>query len=438
MLRPRSRLVSVNCLLMLSLLLFSVSALAEPVEIEHFMGTAVGEAVRQATQQVIDLFHSVQDEIRVNLVYVSGDYSEHIAVRTAAGSPPDVMVSGELGEVGAKGLALPLDQFIDRDGLREYFVPSALALSTWDGQLIQIPQWVQPASTYYNTMHFANAGLQTPDQLSQVGAWNWETMAEAARAINNDVDGDGVVDVWGMSVRAHQTFRAVFWLKLAGGYFFDRPVNPTEGRMNTPEVATALEFLYNLVYEKNVMPLDAAITTQGQSRFSQNNVGMIFEGPWAIGYMRSRGMSDEDWDIAPLPTGPAGDASFIHLGGLQIARGSKHPEEAWEWIKFLTTDERALEIMTKETGRPATYIPALKYYTDLVTINGRPQNTHAIMEAILDPEATPFFPIVANVGTFNEIYSTNVLKYFRNQQSLGQTLETIDVLFNAELARLHQ
>lgn len=426
------------CLVASIFLMFSVPSLAQPVEIEHFMGTAVGEAVRQATQEVIDLFHSVQDRIRVNLVYVGGDYSEHIAVRTAAGSPPDIMVSGELGEVGAKGLALPLDEFIDRDGLRDYFVPSALALSTWDGQLIQIPQYVQPASTYYNNILFANAGLATPYQLSQSGDWNWDAMARAARAINSDVDGDGVIDVWGMSVRAHQTFRAVFWLKLAGGYFFDRPVNPTEGRMNTPEVATALEFLYNLVYEQGAMPLDAAITTQGQSRFSQDKVGMIFEGPWAIGYMRSRDMADEDWDIAPLPTGPAGDASFIHLGGLQISRFTKHSEEAWEWIKFLTTDERGLEIITRVTGRPATYIPALQYYTDLVTINGRPQNTDVILQAILDPDATPFFPIVANVGVFNEIYTDNVLKYFRNQQSLSQTLETIDRLFNTELARLSQ
>lgn len=434
----RRRTVFVSGLLVLSLLLLPATSLAEPVEIEHFMGTAVGEAVRQATQEIIDLFHSVQDRIRVNLVYVGGDYSEHIAVRTAAGSPPDIMVSGELGEVGAKGLALPLDEFIDRDGLRDYFVPSALALSTWDGELIQIPQYVQPASTYYNNMLFANAGLLTPYQMSQAGNWNWNTMADAARAINSDVDGDGVADIWGMSVRAHQTFRAVFWVKLAGGYFFDRPVNPTEGRMNTPEVATALEFLYNLVYEQNAMPLDAAITTQGQSRFSQSNVGMIFEGPWAIGYMRSRDMPDQDWDIAPLPTGPAGDASFIHLGGLQISRFSKHPEEAWEWIKFLTTDERALEIITRVTGRPATYIPGLQYYTELVTIDGRPRNTDVILNAILDPDATPFFPIVANVGTFNEIYTDNVLKYFRNQQSLPQTLETIDRMFNTELERLRQ
>lgn len=411
---------------------------AEPIVIEHLLSVGSGEAIRQATEAAVELFHSVQDEIRVNTVYVGGNYIEHVVVRTAAGNPPDVMMSSLLGEIGGKGLTLPLDEFVDRDGLRDLYVPAALHLSTWDGELIQIPQWVQPAATFYNRFHFWNAGVEDPYELSRTGDWTWEAMAEAARSITRDTTGDGEVDLWGMSVRAHETHRVVFWLKQAGGYFFDKYTNPTKATVATEEVATALRFLYELVHERGAMPLEAAITTRGMPNFAQHNVGMIFEGPWAIGYMRTQGMPDDEWDIAPLPRGPVGDPAFIHIGGLQISRDSQHPEAAWEWVKFLTTDPRVLEIATHITGRPAAFIPALPNYTNDIVVDGRPQNADVLIEAMLNPDATPFFLTVDNVSAFNGIWTAEVRKYFNTVQDLRTTLENIEQGFNVELARIRE
>lgn len=424
------------CMAVVCLVVGLPAGAAQRIVIEHLLSTGSGEAISKSTEEIADLFNKSQNDIQVKVTYVGGNYLEQLTLRIAAGDIPDVMTSSLLGEIGGMGLALPLDSYIDADNLRKQFVPATLVNSSWDGKLIQIPQFVQPASTYYNTLLFLNAGVQNPAQLSQRGQWNWDTMAKNARAITKDTNGDGTADIWGMSVRAHEIHRVGWWLSQAGGYFFDRYVNPTESRIDTPEVARAFSFLYSLVHETQTMPLDAAITTKGMPNFAQHKVGMIFEGVWALGYMRTQGMPDDEWDLALLPQGPVANPTYIHLGGLQIAKGSKHPDAAWKWLRFMMTDRQAAKIAMSYTGRPSSFIPHLNLYLDAITVQGRPVNTQVLIDSLLAPNAIPVFPIVANEAAFNSAFGPEIQKYFRGQQSLSQALKTIDTKFKALLSEI--
>jgi ABC-type glycerol-3-phosphate transport system substrate-binding protein len=53
----------------------------------------------------------------------------------------------------------------------------------------------------YNRDMFVAAGLPTPNELQNEGKWNWETMKELAIALTQDIDGDGVVDIYGVGAR---------------------------------------------------------------------------------------------------------------------------------------------------------------------------------------------------------------------------------------------
>ena len=53
----------------------------------------------------------------------------------------------------------------------------------------------------YNRDLFVEAGLPTPNELQNEGNWNWETMQELAIALTQDLDGDGVIDVFGVGAR---------------------------------------------------------------------------------------------------------------------------------------------------------------------------------------------------------------------------------------------
>ncbi|NLL42939.1 MAG: extracellular solute-binding protein [Firmicutes bacterium] len=53
----------------------------------------------------------------------------------------------------------------------------------------------------YNRDLFLEADLPTPNELQNEGKWNWDSMKELAIALTQDLDGDGVIDVYGVGAR---------------------------------------------------------------------------------------------------------------------------------------------------------------------------------------------------------------------------------------------
>lgn len=56
-------------------------------------------------------------------------------------------------------------------------------------------------------------------------------------------------------------------------------------------------------------------------------------GPWRRGALNT--LSDLKWDIAPLPHRKK-QATAIFAGGIAVSSETKHPEIAWQFVKYLT------------------------------------------------------------------------------------------------------
>jgi multiple sugar transport system substrate-binding protein len=50
------------------------------------------------------------------------------------------------------------------------------------------------------------------------------------------------------------------------------------------------------------------------------------------------------WDIAPMPIGPAGRATGVNSAGFVIAKDSKNPDAAWEFVKYAFSDAGQTEL----------------------------------------------------------------------------------------------
>jgi multiple sugar transport system substrate-binding protein len=79
------------------------------------------------------------------------------------------------------------------------------------------------------------------------------------------------------------------------------------------------------------------MTNQGaEEAFLGGRVGMLIgEGRWAAYDLRD--VKKFLWKVAPLPKGPAGRANFFHLSLYAIARTSKNPDAAWEFLKYMVS-----------------------------------------------------------------------------------------------------
>ena len=92
-----------------------------------------------------------------------------------------------------------------------------------------------------------------------------------------------------------------------------------------------------------------------------------------------------DWDIQVLPIGPAGRAGGeIAIRAYGITRSSKHPEAAWELVKYMVAPENLREQL-KLGQLPVRKSIAAEWLAD--PAGGSPRNRAAVYQQI--PYARP-------------------------------------------------
>jgi multiple sugar transport system substrate-binding protein len=199
---------------------------------------------------------------------------------------------------------------------------------------------------YINTGLFDAAGLSYPE-----AGWTWDDVLDIAmeltvdaagnNAASPDFDPENVVQ-WGIDIVNDGWWRAFQTYMLAWGtHTINEEGTMTTGYVNSPEAVDALEFYRDLVFEYHVAPSGSLIgaTEGGRLQMFQDGqtaIGMTFHGPWWQDvFNETPGL---EWAVVPLPAGPAGNGSAVMLMGWGVTAQSEHPAEAWEVLKWLTTE----------------------------------------------------------------------------------------------------
>lgn len=397
----RRRKVTATILVLLALLVVGTwPAGAQPIEIVHLHNAAHGANWKAWLEQRVDEFHSVQDEIRVTLVDVASDYDDRVITMIVGGSQVDVIEStfASAGSHAAQGLLKDLRPFMESDpqfDLNDY-PEQVLQSVTWsDGTLFSMPVGIHIIIAHYRTDLFAEAGLATPRELGD--GFTWETLVEMGRQLTVDLDGDGTIDRYGIQAPRYLFHDQYALVAQTGGKVFDRYVDPSESRFNSQEARTALRFLYDLYHTHQVTaPLGQSYNlSQGRAAIS------LTSGPgWGLLYLTPN--YDDAWEISPLPAGPGGGGTTFTTTGLQIVAASRHPEAAWEWLRFLAGSTEAVEGFVSVTERMPAAISGQHFFVNLVAHTT--PGAMAYIDALFAP-GTTHRPLLRDWSTFSSLIS---------------------------------
>ena len=88
--------------------------------------------------------------------------------------------------------------------------------------------------------------------------------------------------------------------------------------------------------------------------FSSGAFAMDVNHAHLMRFLRAAG-GEMRWDVAPVPKGPEGRATRFATFDLCISKTTKHPEEAWELLKFLSSP---FAMRTRLKMGSAGYTPA--------------------------------------------------------------------------------
>jgi multiple sugar transport system substrate-binding protein len=80
--------------------------------------------------------------------------------------------------------------------------------------------------------------------------------------------------------------------------------------------------------------------TEPIQMFQSGNVAMYYGGSWRAPRFAGNEYTRDRVDVAPMPEGDQ-RAGVIHGLGNVIFSGTENPEEAWEFVEFLSSEEAA-------------------------------------------------------------------------------------------------
>ncbi len=205
------------------------------------------------------------------------------------------------------------------------------------GQLWAIALEANTFSLFYNKDIFKQAGL--PD----IPPRSWDELIEYAVAIKNKTGKYGIA--LGTARTTPQDHNVLEMFAVQNGA---KPISDDlkKSMVDSPQFVEALEFYTSFVTKYGVWP---ASTLEGGAAFKSGDLGMLINGSWFINAAVSSGFNVGTANVPQKnPAQPYTHATFW---GEVVSKDCKHPEIAWDFIKFCSNRDNVRHFF-RETKRP--------------------------------------------------------------------------------------
>ena len=281
-------------------------------------------------QQIVDDFQAANPNIKVNVEVSDWDsYWTKLKTLLAANTPPDVfaMDAPLYLDYQSRGVLLNIQSYIDKSsGLLDGFYPVTLEAYKLPDGYYGLPRDFQTIVLFYNKDMFDAAGAAYPS-----ADWTYDDLRAAAKSLTVDKNGDGTIEQYGFDAGLWDMEN--FWSEAIWSWGGE-VINPdyTKTLIGEPIARQAWQFAYDLMWTDKSMADPNTSGQYGTDLFQAGIAAMTPMGHWAVpGYATV----NFKWDVAPMPIGPTGGrATSVNSAGFVVAKDTKNPDAAWEFIKY--------------------------------------------------------------------------------------------------------
>ncbi len=287
-------------------------------------------------RELIKQFENENPGIKVEIIITTWDtMADKIRVALMSGNSPDVITDLEtmVPIYAQKNLLTNLDSYYERDLDKNDFVDSALELNSYEGSLYGVPFRHDGSGMFYNKNLFREIGLDAEEFPK-----TWEEYINVAKKLTIDRDGDGRIDqygfAWCLGDQANAVVRYLQLLYSYGGDILNE--DKTKCTLDSPEAIKAMEELRNTIVEYHVAPLSSMEldNTGLRELFINQRIAMYVGGAFDIEPIQNEApFIDLGTAVIPGPDGMG--TTTVNGFSLIIPQKAKHPEEAWQLVKFI-------------------------------------------------------------------------------------------------------
>ncbi len=301
-----------------------------------------GQERHDRTLEVIEMYEAKNPNVKIVAEYSGFDgYFDKLTTQFAAGNAPDIIqYGGNLNDFVARGVVLPLDEYVGGALDLSKHDQSMIDAATMDGKLYGVTLGSNGWGVLVNKTAFEQAGVPLPSP-----EWTWEEFEQAAIQITENVEGmygtaDFEEDGFGIFLAqrgkvVHENGKLGFndqdvkdWFQMWDGF-------RNSGAAVIPEIQAA------------------ATQTPEQSLIVKGDVAMQLIASNQYGAYSN---ATEDQFALYLPpnnsdTGENG-ASLRPSQFLSGYAETEHPEEVAKFLAFFTNDLDATAVLGNDRGAP--------------------------------------------------------------------------------------
>jgi multiple sugar transport system substrate-binding protein len=380
-------------------------------------------------QVIIPAFTRQYENIKVEHASLGGepDYWAKVVTGHLGKELGDVVwaSTGGFHALGFRGVFANLDPLAraDKYDFKDY-VPAGLDTLKIDGKLQGLPWGGHPGyqGMLYNEDLLARSGIRPPD-----GTWTWDRVAEVSRQVSK-ITGDPNTDVYGFTPITDY-LGLIGIVRGNGADFLDK-----EGRkfiLGSPAGIGALN-TYRDFYVRYRVAVPPGNPVSPSDLFVQGRLALwqqSYGGQFSPGEQRIAGRFK--WGMHLIPKGTTGKiGTQLTINGMTIWSGSKNPDAAWKFLKFIMEPETQVPAVLSGASRPGLRRSVLRH-PKLMT----EMKAHAVWVDLIENASPWHQPWNFRWAELNEQINRAFAPAWRGEQTIEQALSQNMPAFEAILAK---
>jgi multiple sugar transport system substrate-binding protein len=366
---------------------------------------AKGQDATKGTEKVIEAFEKEHPNIEVEFREMPSDtgaqHNAYVTALNGKSSEIDVLEIDVIwpAEFAQAGYAMPLDRFLKKDGIdMESYNEGALSAANFEGR-----QWAMPKYIDAGMLFYRKDMVEEPPE-------TWDELMTKAEELQGQ---EGTKFGYLMQGKQYEGLvcNAVEFIASYGGAIVNEDGEVVvDSEESIKGLTKMVEIMNSEIVPENITnftePESHTSFIEGESPFIRN-----WPYQYALANDEEQSKIVDKVGVAPLPEGDAGTAAALGGWMAAISAYSEHPEEAWEFLKFMTGPE-GQKISAIHGGKAPT-ISSL--YEDEEVLEANPFFKEEGFVNALDSAVSR--PVVANYPEISEIIQIEVSKAIAGQST---------------------
>jgi ABC-type glycerol-3-phosphate transport system substrate-binding protein len=321
----------------------------------RFVSLAWQDAAIATNKSIVNEWNSAHPDLQVE--YIQGTWnSAHDYLITAfeTGDVPDIFhyESSVIIDYAMRGYLTDLSKYISPEMKNDILDVAWATVTRPNGEVSGIPFLIESLVVLYNKSLLEKEKIIPP---SRENPWTWDDLQAAARKLTKDIDGDGVIDQYGVGMGLRNSANIIMNTSISfGGSFFKKDENHFLVKVGNEE-KKLLQVIVSMLYrDKSISPASIGETGAGMipGFFSEKYAMMVGIGSWARQQLVENAPKEFRWGVMP-PLKAQTQIYGASTQTLSVPKKSKRAKEAMQFIDFILSSKNTARLALNDWMIPA-------------------------------------------------------------------------------------